>query len=270
MMLDDDGNPSNGINISTSVQTAAESWPQVDFNTVDLPTELMSMISDAASADACLHTLPNARTEQAHIESTLLCSYAGAYNGTYSGGDSGNFGFLVDASNGNVTGVSYSIPFLQYTALTGITPISFDQNVSFVSGNTSTGASFSGQFTSVNALSGTWQNSPLNGSFSGTRIGGAANAAYRFTGTYIGGDLGLFSFDVGNSNSVTGVAYSVAGDELLTLSGSVSGTSLTATASNGTVIAGTLNTSTGALAGTWNNSAASLSGSFSGSGCALN
>lgn len=270
MMLDDDGNPSNGINISTSVQTAAESWPQVDFNTVDLPTELMSMISDAASADGGLHTLPNASTAQAHIESTLLCSYAGAYKGTYSGGDSGNFGFLVDASNGNVTGVSYSIPFLQYTALTGITPISFDQNVSFVSGNTSTGASFSGQFTSVNALSGTWQNSPLNGSFSGTRIGGAANAAYRFTGTYIGGDLGLFSFDVGNSNSVTGVAYSVAGDELLTLSGSVSGTSLTATASNGTVIAGTLNTSTGALAGTWNNSAASLSGSFSGSGCALN
>jgi len=270
MMLDDDGDPSNGINISSSVLTIAENWPQIDFSAADLSAELTSIISDAASADGGTHTLPDANVAQAHLESTLLCSYAGAYKGAFSGDDNGNFGFLIDASNGNVMGVAYSIPFDQYIDLSGRTPISYDQNVAFVSGNTTTGATFSGQFTSVNGVSGSWQNSPDSGSFSGSRIGGATDAAYRFTGNYIGNDFGLFSFDVNGSNNVTGVAYSVAGDELFTVSGTVSGTTLTATASDGTAIAGTLNTATGGLSGTWNDSAEGLSGTFSGSGCQLN
>ena len=270
MMLDDDGDPSNGIKISSSVQTIAINWSQVDFSTTDLPTALTSIISDAASADGGVHALPNASTAQAHLESTLLCSYAGAYKGTFSGGDNGSFGVLVDSSSGNVTGVAYSIPFNEYIGLSGTTPISFDQNVAFVSGNTTTGASFSGQYTSVNGLAGTWQNSSVNGNFSGSRIGGAANATYRFTGSYTGSDLGLFSFDVDASNNISGVAYSVAGDELFTLSGSVTATTLNAMASDGTAITGTLNSSTGALSGTWNDAAEGLSGSFSGNGCKLN
>jgi len=270
MMLDNDGDPSNGINISSSVQTIAANWSQVNFSTTNLSTELTSIMSDAASADSGTHTLPNAAAGQAHLESTLLCSYAGAYKGNFSGTDNGNFGFLIDASNGNVTGVAYSIPFDQYIGLSGTTPISYDQNVAFVSGNTTTGATFSGQFTSVNGVTGSWQNTPDSGSFSGSRIGGATGAAYRFTGNYIGNDFGLFSFDVNGSNNVTGVAYSVAGDELFTVSGTVSGTTLTAIVSDGTTISGTLNTTTGGLSGTWNDSVAGLSGTFSGSGCKLN
>jgi len=270
MMLDDDGIPSNGINISPSVLTIAENWSQVNFSAADLSAELTSVISDAASADGGTHLLPDPDVAQAHLESTLLCSYAGAYKGTFSGDDSGNFGFLIDASNGNVTGVAYSIPFDQYIGLSGTTPISYDQNITFVSGNTTTGATFSGQFTSVNGVSGFWQNSPDSGSFSGSRIGGVTDAVYRFTGNYIGDDFGLFSFDVNGLNNVTGIAYSVTGDELFTVSGTVTGTALTATASDGTAISGTLNTATGGLSGIWNDSAEGLSGTFSGSGCQLN
>jgi hypothetical protein len=102
------------------------------------------------------------------------------------------------------------------------------------------------------------------------RIGGDKDAVYRFTGNYSGSDFGLFSFDVNASNSVTGVTYSVAADELFTLSGTVSGTSLTATSSSGTSITGTLDTSTGSLGGTWNDSEGGLSRKFFGSGCNLN
>jgi len=270
IMLDDDGDPSNGINISPSVLAAASNWSQVDFSSTDLSVELTSIISDAASADGGTHTLPSASAAQAHLESTLLCSYSGAYKGTFSGSDRGTFGILVDSSSGNAIGVAYSIPSDQYIGLSGTAPISYDQNVAFVSGNTTTGATFSGQFTSVNGVSGSWQNSPDSGSFSGSRIGGVTDAAYRFTGNYTGNDFGLFSFDVNGSNNVTGIAYSVAGDEQVTVSGTVSGTTLTATTSGGTAIAGTLDIATGGLSGTWNDAAEGLSGTFSGSGCKLN
>ncbi len=272
MMLDDDGNPGNGINISESVQTAAKTWAQVDFSATDISTELITIISEAASADGGLHQLPSASDAQAHLETTLLCSYAGAYKGTYSGNDNGRFGVLIDAINGNVVGLAYSVPDDEFLGLSATTPISFDQDVAFVSGDTTTGATFSGQFNSVNEVAGLWNNPffSTNGSFSGSRIGGATDARYRFTGSYTGNDFGLFSFDINSSNDVTGVSYSISGDELLTVSGTVSGTTLTATASDNTAITGTLNTVTGGLSGTWNDSAEGLSGTFSGNGCQLN
>lgn len=270
LMLDDNGDQSDGINISPSVQTIAESWSQVDFSTADLSSELVTFISDAASVDGGLHTLPDADAARAHLESTLRCSYAGAYKGTFSGDDSGSFGFLVDASNGNVTGIAYSTVFDEYAGLIGMVPISYDQDVAFVSGIAGEGGTFGGQFTSVNEVSGSWQTGPDGGSFSGSRIGGAVDAAFRFTGVYSGGGFGLFTFDVSESNDVTGVAYSISDDELLPFSGTVSGTSLTVSASDGSGAVGTLNTATGELSGTWDDPVESLSGTFFGSGCALN
>jgi hypothetical protein len=63
--------------------------------------------------------LPNARAAQAHLESTLLCTYSGAYKGTYSGGDNGNFGFIIDASSGNAVGVAYSVAGDELFTLSG-------------------------------------------------------------------------------------------------------------------------------------------------------
>ncbi len=272
LMLDADGDPSNGIHIPAEVQTVANDWTQVNFGMTDISTGLTTIISNAISASGGVHALPNASTAQGHLETTLLCSYAGAYTGTYSGGDNGNFGFLVNAATGNIEGAAYSIPEKEYINLTGTTPISYDQNVAFVSGDASKDATFSGAFSSVNEVAGTWENTTLsiNGDFSGARIGGVVNALHRFTGNYIGGDFGLFSFDIDDSNAVTGIAYSIADAEMFTLSGSVTGTTLTASITGGATITGTLNTETGALDGTWNNSAENLSGTFSGNGCQLN
>ncbi len=270
LMLDEDGNSANGINISAAAQTASANWVQVNFLTADLPSELTSIISDAATADNGNHTLPNTTSAQTHLEETILCTYAGAYRGTYTGNDNGTFGLLVDANNGNVSGLAYSTDSQEDIILSGTDSVSFDQNAAFVSGNTSTGTSFSGRFTSTNALTGTWENSPESGGFSGSRIGGSNNARYRYTGSYSGGDSGLFSFDIDALNNVSGLGYSIAGDELLNISGTLSGSALTITSVNGTSISGSLNTTTGSLSGTWSDSTEGTSGTFTGSGCELN
>ncbi len=182
MMLDSDGNPANGITISPAVQAAATSWSQPTFDTGDIASD--AAIPAITSAVQSAYTgitvaLPSTAAATSHVESTLRCIYAGAYKGTFSGGDSGQFGVLVDATNGNVSGVAVSSsapgsPML----LTGTTPISYDQNAAFTSGNTSTGATFSGKYTSTNGVSGTWANTSTlsQGNFTGTRIGGASNA----------------------------------------------------------------------------------------------
>ena len=59
-------------------------------------------------------------------------------------------------------------------------------------------------------------------------------------------------------------------DEQFDLAGTLSGTSLSATASNGTVITGTLDTLIGSLSGEWENSAEGVSGFYGGTGCKLN
>ncbi len=125
----------------------------------------------------------------------------------------------------------------------------------------------------MNALSGSWENDSTadNGSFSGQRIGGDADARFRFTGRFTGADGGLFAFDVDASNNVTGVAYSINEDELYDISGNVDGSVLTA-AYGGSAgsINGTLDLDSGDLSGSWENSSDGSSGTFSGDGCALN
>lgn len=277
MMLDKDANPSNGINISTAVQAAAKNWAQLDFSLSTFDTAASPVIASVNAADVRnTAALPSAVTAKAHLEATLRCAYSGAYKGTYSGGDSGNFGAMIDTQSGLVTGVTYSIPGASYSTLTGTTPINYSQNVAFTSGNTTTGATFSGQYSSVDSVSGTWNNTyyGVSGSFSGSRIGGALNAKYRLTGQYYGSDYGLFSVDIDNTGKVTGVGYSVTDGALFTLSGTATQltttVTITATASNGGTISASLNLSTDMVNGTWVNTGAGASGSFSGSGCFLN
>lgn len=270
MVLDTDGDPDNGITISTAVQTAAETWSQVDFTTADLNTALTSIMADVGTADSRTPVLTAANTARSHLETTLRCSYAGAFSGTYAGGDNGNFAFLVNALTGNVSGFAYSVPDAELFSLLGTSAISLDQNVAFTSGDVSSGATFTGNFTNANTVSGTWNNSiaAVSGTYSGSRIGGAVNAVYRFTGSFTGGGSGLFSFDIDASDQVTGVSYAVEDGTLSTISGSVSGNDLSATVSGGATVTGTLNKSTGSLSGTWSDT--SGSGAFSGSGCQLN
>jgi hypothetical protein len=276
MMLDSDGNAANGITISSAVQAAATLWSQPAFDTsgdISTDTALTSIKNSIQSVTGTTPTLQVAGTAQAHLESTLRCAYAGAYKGTFSGDDSGQFGVLVDAITGKVSGVavstlSPSIPML----LTGTLPVSYDQNATFTSGSTSTGSTFSGKYTSVNGLSGTWNNSApaASGTFSGTRIGGLSNAVYRFTGLFSGADKGLFTFDFDASGNGTGVGYSVPTDAQFTLTGKINNAMLfTGTTSTGATLSATIDTAAGTITGgSWNGTG--VSGTFTGSGCKLN
>lgn len=271
MMLDTDATPANGLTISAAVQAAAANWAQLDFTAASaaFDTAASSVIASVNTADVRTATLPAASAAQLHLEATLRCSYAGAYKGTYTGTtDNGSFGVMVDATSGNVIGAGYSNTFIQYFGISGNSPVSYDQTASFVSGITGTGATYTGQFTSVNGVSGTWQGQG-SGNFSGSRIGGALNAVYRFTGQYSGSDSGLFAFDIDSANAITGVGYSLGQNNLFTFTGNLTGgTTITATSSLGDTITGTLNTSTGSLSGSWSNTGAS--GTYTGSGCKLN
>ena len=279
MMLDMDGNPANGIVISPAVQAIAANWAAVDFSTADLPTALTSHMSDAASVDGTAHALPSAAAAQAHIESTVLCVRAGGYRGTFGGSSSGPFGVLVDAGTGLLSGYAYVTASGGLLSLTGTTAISFDQSSTFITGDASSGATFSGQFNGADNISGSWQLAPDSGTFAGSRIGGVSNAVHRFTGRFMGNASGIFTFDVDAADNVSGVAYTVRADdgttnELSTFTGTVNGTLLAASVTNNgvveTTITGILNRTSGTLVGSWSDVGGGANGTFTGSGCKLN
>lgn len=271
--LDDNQDTSDGISIPEALRDAAADWTLTDFSdNAAFDTDIAAIQGDVEAAISGA-TLPSSADARAHIEDTQRCVRAGAYRGSYSGSDSGPFGLLVSAKTGDATGVAMSEISDEFFSLTATQSVALDSEGAFVSGSATSGASFSGEFDSVNALSGSWENDSTadNGSFSGQRIGGDADARFRFTGRFTGADGGLFAFDVDASNNVTGVAYSINEDELYDISGNVDGSVLTA-AYGGSAgsINGTLDLDSGDLSGSWENSSDGSSGTFSGDGCALN
>lgn len=274
MMLDTDQDPTNGISISPAVIASAASWVQPDFasGTFVSDTTVTDIVAAVASADSKAAALPTAGAAQTHVESTILCAYSGAFAGRFSGDDTGNFGFLVDASTGLVLGVGYSNTLSNYFIAggTGTTALSLDTNHSFTTGVVSTGTSYTGAFSDSNTLSGTWNNTGVSGTFNGTRIGGSSAAKYRFTGYYQGTDAGLFTVDIDASNNITGLAYSVVYDLADTLKGTISGSTLSVTGNGGAAISGTINLAAGTISGgTWNNTRTGDFGTYAGGGCEL-
>ena len=111
MMLDSDGNPDNGISISSSVQTVADTWTTPDFSSTNFDTDITDILSDVQSADGRTPALPDAATAQAHLESSLRCQYSGMFKGSFTGTKQGWYKvydgkvrFVVDGS-GDVDGV---------------------------------------------------------------------------------------------------------------------------------------------------------------------
>lgn len=154
---------------------------------------------------------------------------------------------------------------------TGI--IDYDQTMSFITGFVDAGATFQGQLTTPNAMSGTWQDTydSDHGSFSGTRIGGASEASYRYNGLAYNSDSttgGILAIDI-SGDAITGVGYGIENNEQFTISRTLSGSAITATTSNGVQIGGTLNTDA-SFYGTWTNPADGDHGTFDGCGCHLN
>ncbi|MBD3669850.1 MAG: hypothetical protein HUJ29_03680 [Gammaproteobacteria bacterium] len=85
MMLDSDGNPDNGIVISSAVQTAAASWSTPDFSSTSYETDISSILADVESADGRIPVLPDSATAQAHLSRSLRCQYSGMFKGSFDG-----------------------------------------------------------------------------------------------------------------------------------------------------------------------------------------
>ncbi|UVW33810.1 hypothetical protein NYF23_07090 [SAR92 clade bacterium H455] len=236
LMLDSDGDSSNGITISNEVQLMAENWTQPDFTTDLLDGELASIIADVMAVDNRIPVLPSAMEAQAHLEGTLACLTSGVFKGTFSGQDNGTFLLwvqherfdpLVFGDDTPRVGVTSALVFsTDENLVSGVAPqqgLSFDSEKLFISGLVSTGAEFTGELVDYQTITnGSWQNSIFNesGTFSGERLAGGEGAVYRLSGFFnlqgfgfTADDSGLVALDIMTDNSVTGVMVTLRGDE---------------------------------------------------------
>ena len=100
-----------------------------------------------------------------------VSAFAGTYEGTFTGDDSGTFTVVVDTT-GNITGTGESITFGIFDISGTVDP---SGNIELVAGNTSIGAIFSGTIAPDGTVSGTWESTILflfsSGTFSGSKTG---------------------------------------------------------------------------------------------------
>jgi hypothetical protein len=279
MLLDRDGDPSNGIEISPAVTAAAAGWSQIDFNSGDLPTVLAPIIVEVNSADAAVHTLPDAATAQAHLREAFYCESSGVFAGTYTGStgvDERNVLSAVILPDGSVSVTGLA-------AGTGALDPSLDSSFSLNSQSPAT--RIQGIFADPDFLSGTYV-AGASGTFGAARIGVTPDARYRFTGTfnvcnddvYAGCDYHFSGFAVlsmDGANTVSGAAYGFAvgrssGSSLRTaaISGSVSGATFTGEL-DGHAISGTF-TSAGLTITASDDRSNSYHTDITASGCILN
>jgi hypothetical protein len=174
MLLDSDGDPANGITISDALRGRAANWTQVDFATADLATALATVILDT-QVDGTQRALASAVDARAHFDGTFRCLFSGYFRGTYAGDDNGRFAFTI-APDGAMAGAAYSVPEDEIIVLAFTQQLQVQNTTVFAAGLAATGSSFQGTFPAYDQVSGTW----TDGTFTGTRYGGSATAAYKF------------------------------------------------------------------------------------------
>lgn len=235
-MLDEDGDPDNGIGISGPVQQASTNWSQVDFLTSDLDNELVTIISDAASVDGTLHALPSATAADAHLSATLACAYAGAYGGSFSGSNSGAAGMVIGWTAAGFGYVPLAFEWQGYDAV--------DEFIVFGGGggsitildlpqieHTAPGLAgpISAMFVTPDSISGTWE----GGSLSLQRIGPDDGAAYRMVGSASGAEVAAYISVNLDDTSFSGEAFEVVEGTTFSVTGTLAGDAVSLTATSG-------------------------------------
>lgn len=273
LWLDENNTPTDGIQITPGIRDLAEStptiWVPVNFNVSENDFYgVLSLVLQNVNNFRGARDLPTSAEARDHLTSTLRCVRSGAFRGTLTSGDAGHFGVMIDSVTGELRGYALRNGSSSMIELDGIDPVSLDQEAFFTSSGT--GATFTGRLLDEDSLTGQWQHtipSPASGTYQGTRLGGAENAVFRFTASYTGaGDAaGIYTFDINAADSVAGIAYDVSDDDFTTLSGSLSGNTLTASSTDLVDITATVNLVTGTLSG-----GDTLSHTITGSGCRLN
>ena len=186
----------------------------------------------------------------------------GAWQGTYSGDDSGTFQMTINAQ-GKISGSATSTNTGETFTLTGSVK---NSDGGFSAGSTSNGATFTGTVAGT-SMNGTWESSQYgtSGTFTGSKVGSGPNYAGNWGGTYTGDDTGIFQLTINAQGSVSGSATSSNTGESFTLSGSIdsNGNFTAGTTSDGATFTGSI---TGdSMSGTWESIVYGTSGTFTGS-----
>jgi hypothetical protein len=233
MMLDQDGEPSNGIQISAAVNAAAASWAPVDFTTTDLPTALSSLIQQASTADGMTHALPDASSAQTRLRAEYSCNYAGRYSGFYTKNsaptDHGSFTTEVypDGSMHAIAAATATLAGFEVSTANALNPL---LDASFALSSQTPSIAVQGFLTDPTYLSGTYL-ADAAGTFEA--VGDAApGTTYKFAGTYtrtpndpaVSSSSGLVLLGMDDSNQVSG---NIGGS----LNGTVTGTTFVGTVS---------------------------------------
>jgi hypothetical protein len=152
LALDEDGDPSNGIKIPTSVAQQAVEWEPLNWNDSDFSNTVLNTI------DTDLE-IPTNNEARAHIESTYNCMYAGLWLGEYGGSDidQGRFYSFIDASTGQSSSAAHSSIYPAAKLASSTQPMSYRNSVLLVSGSVSTGSVLSAEFPTITEATGTWQ-----------------------------------------------------------------------------------------------------------------
>jgi hypothetical protein len=277
MMLDENGDPGDGIVISDAVREIAETWGPVDFGSADFEAELTGILSDVASVDARVPVLPDEATAQAHLEAELACLYSGGFRGNLANGDTGRFAIQIDPGTRSMRGYVYSIQnnLEQLRNLNGTTQLDFTQTQLSLLGVDTAAVTYNMQLPGFNNITGSWTDTGFTqpGSLAGGRIPPASiEVAYRYSGFLTGDDTGIFTLDIpADGRNAIGQMYSVIRDSTLVLNGNVVDGSLSLVGVDGsTTFNGIVDEENRVVRGSWANQFAVVTGEFSGTGCRLN
>lgn len=272
MMLDEDGNPDNGISISTAVQAAAAGWSPVDFQTTDLPQELASIMSEVSNVDNRTATLPDALTAQSHIEQTLRCVRGGAFVGTFDGDVSGRLFLAASVKNGGVAGEIYSDQLNGAGDLIGGDAIAMDLNGAFTALSLSQGMVFVGTYYDNDSVFGLWSNSVsgTSGTFQASRVGGEDSAIYRYVAIYTGTDNGFLTYDIFAGGAMTVTKYSIKSDSYEVETDALGDGTLTTKMPSGFQVQAFIDPTEQVIQGLWYVAYSTGTGVVTGHGCRLN
>ena len=167
--LDNDGNPSNGITITTAVNNLAVGRT-INFNqsiaNFGNDTNVQTVVSAlTAVTSAGTRPLVLSSSAQNNLRAAILGILSGNYSGTFSGDASGTWTVVID-SLGNITGTAVNSDS-STAAVTG----TVGSNGIAIMGVVATGATFSGTITLTGQVSGTWVDTAAgeNGTFSGSK-----------------------------------------------------------------------------------------------------
>jgi hypothetical protein len=255
LSLDSNQNFSDGIKISSPTQLAAASWgaSQIDFKQ---SYALFSAQAVALTGAA----LPSKEYVISHLTTSFRCLHSGVFVGSWTevGSAGGIGGYFVNPSDGGVSGAYVANDQSSSGVLAGTQGISMDQRREFVSGNTSSGAKFSGVLSRDGGdLAGTWSNSSrlTSGGFTGRRLDNSYDGVkYRISGfvQMSAPDFLLYNINVYSSGKANGKFYGMRNNVTRDLSGSLAGARLSVSTNFGETFVANINLTTGALSGsTW-------------------